>query len=69
MNIQAINVLSPTNVCHTFDKAADDYGRAEGVGASYIKRLDLALKNSDPIHAVISIYCHQFVSGISLNFN
>ncbi|KAF7864333.1 uncharacterized protein EAF02_010301 [Botrytis sinoallii] len=53
MNTAALNVLSPTNICHTFDEAADGYGRAEGVGALYIKRLDLAIKNGDPIRAVI----------------
>jgi acyl transferase domain-containing protein len=53
MNTAELGVLSPTNQCHTFDAAADGYGRAEGVGALYVKRLDLALKNGDPIRAVI----------------
>ena len=46
-------VLSPTSTCHTFDASADGYGRAEGVSALYIKRLSAALRDGDPIRAVI----------------
>ncbi|RYP67427.1 hypothetical protein DL771_007258 [Monosporascus sp. 5C6A] len=53
MNTAKMGVLSPTNQCHTFDKAADGYGRAEGVGALYLKPLSLAMQNGDPIRAVI----------------
>ncbi|RYP49852.1 hypothetical protein DL768_004507 [Monosporascus sp. mg162] len=53
MNTAKMGVLSPTNQCHTFDKAADGYGRAEGVGALYLKPLGLAMQNGDPIRAVI----------------
>jgi len=53
MNTAKLGILSPTNVCHAFDAAADGYGRGEAVGALYIKRLSDALKNGDPIRAVI----------------
>ncbi|KAK8061768.1 polyketide synthase [Apiospora phragmitis] len=53
MNTAGIGVLSPTNQTHTFDESADGYGRAEGVGALYLKPLSAALKNGDPIRAVI----------------
>jgi acyl transferase domain-containing protein len=46
-------VLSPTSTCHTFDASADGYGRAEGVSAIYVKRLSAALRDGNPIRAVI----------------
>jgi acyl transferase domain-containing protein len=46
-------VLSGTSTCHTFDISADGYGRAEGVGALYLKRLSTAIMDGDPIRAVI----------------
>lgn len=45
--------LSPTSTCHTFDISADGYGRGEGVGALYLKRLSDAIRDNDPIRAVI----------------
>lgn len=53
MNAAKLSVLSPKSTCHTFDESADGYGRAGGVGVLYIKRLDLALKNGDPVRAII----------------
>ncbi|KAI3390425.1 hypothetical protein diail_9721, partial [Diaporthe ilicicola] len=53
MNTARMGVLSPTNQCHTFDEAADGYGRAEGVGALYVRPLSLAIRDGDPIRAVI----------------
>ena len=53
LNTAKLGVLSPTNTCHAFDESADGYGRAEGVGALYIKRLDDAISNGDPVRAVI----------------
>lgn len=53
MNTAKMGVLSPTNQCHTFDKAADGHGRAEGVGVLYLKPLNLAVQNGDPIRAII----------------
>lgn len=46
-------VLSATSTCHTFDSSADGYGRAEGISALYLKRLSTALKDGDPIRAVV----------------
>ncbi|KAL9035187.1 MAG: hypothetical protein Q9214_006702, partial [Letrouitia sp. 1 TL-2023] len=46
-------VISPTMTCHTFSEEADGYVRAEGVCALYVKRLQNALQNNDPIRAVI----------------
>lgn len=48
-----LGVLSPTSECHTFDTRADGYGRADGVGALYLKPLSAAVAAGDPIRAVI----------------
>ena len=49
----ALGALSPTSTCHTFDESADGYGRADAVGALYIKRLSDAVQNGDPLRAII----------------
>ena len=46
-------VLSPSGMCKTFDDRADGYGRGEAVNAIYIKPLESALRNKDPVRAVI----------------
>ncbi|KAI1465640.1 polyketide synthase-like protein [Daldinia caldariorum] len=46
-------ILSPTSTCHTFDVAADGYGRAEGINAIYLKPLSSALRDGDKIWAVV----------------
>ena len=46
-------VLSPTGTSHTFDASADGYGRAEGINAIYVKRLSAALRDGNPVRAVI----------------
>ncbi|KAK1991032.1 putative polyketide synthase [Colletotrichum falcatum] len=53
MNTAKLGVLSPTSTCHTFDESADGCGRAEGAGAVYLKRLSDAIRDGDPIRAVI----------------
>ena len=44
---------SPTGYCHTFDAKADGYIKAEAVNAIILKRLDDAIRDRDPIRAVI----------------
>ncbi|KAK2599085.1 hypothetical protein QQS21_005426 [Conoideocrella luteorostrata] len=53
MNTAKLGVLSPTSTCHTFDASANGYGRADAVGAVYIKRLSDAIRAGDPVRAVI----------------
>ncbi|OJZ92392.1 hypothetical protein ASPFODRAFT_202182 [Aspergillus luchuensis CBS 106.47] len=53
MNTAKLGILSPTSTCHTFDAAADGYGRAEGAGAIYLRRLSDAVHSGEPIRAVI----------------
>ncbi|KAI0393705.1 reducing type I polyketide synthase 10 [Xylariaceae sp. FL0594] len=62
-------VLSATSSCHTFDTSADGYGRADGVGALYVKRLSDAIRDGDPIRSIIkgsAINANGRTSGISL---
>ncbi|KAJ0286066.1 hypothetical protein CBS470a_006124 [Colletotrichum nupharicola] len=44
---------SPTGLCHTFDVSADGYVKAEAVSSVIIKRLSDAIRDRDPIRAVI----------------
>ncbi|TVY85232.1 Highly reducing polyketide synthase FUM1 [Lachnellula suecica] len=50
-------VISPTGSCKTFDANADGYARGEGISALYIKRLSDAIRDGDPIRAVIKSTC------------
>ncbi|KAH8657723.1 polyketide synthase [Xylariales sp. PMI_506] len=62
-------VLSPTSTCHTFDSSADGYGRADGIGALYLKRLEDAVRDGDPIRSVIrgsAINANGRTPGITL---
>ncbi|TVY28403.1 Conidial pigment polyketide synthase [Lachnellula hyalina] len=45
--------LSPSGACKTFDKDADGYCRADGVGTIILKRLEDALNERDNIQAII----------------
>ena len=54
MDIGAVgNAHSPTGLCHTFDVSADGYVKAEAVSAIIVKRLSDAIRDGDPIRAVI----------------
>ena len=46
-------VLSPTGTCHAFDNAADGYGRADGVGVLFVKRLGDAIRDRDPVRSIV----------------
>ncbi|OLN96788.1 Lovastatin nonaketide synthase 2 [Colletotrichum chlorophyti] len=46
-------VLSPSGKCKTFDLLADGYGRGEAVNAVYVKRLSDALRDGNPVRAII----------------
>lgn len=53
MDMSAAGVLSPTGSCKTFDAAADGFARGEAVNAILLKPLDDALRDGDPVRAVI----------------
>lgn len=53
MSISDNMILSPDGICKTFDASADGYGRGEAINAIYIKPLEEALRQGDPIRAVI----------------
>lgn len=62
-------VLSGTSTCHTFDASADGYGRADGIGALYLKKLSKALEDNDPIRGVIrgsAVNANGRTNGITL---
>jgi acyl transferase domain-containing protein len=44
---------SPTALCHTFDVNADGYVKAEAVSCLVVKRLSDALRDRDPIRAIV----------------
>ncbi|RFU79720.1 polyketide synthase [Trichoderma arundinaceum] len=50
-------VLSPDGRSKTFDASANGYARGEGVVAIHIKKLSDALRDNDPIRAVIRATC------------
>lgn len=48
-----LSFLSSCGRSLSFDEAGDGYGRGEGCGAVIIKRLDDALRDGDPVRAII----------------
>lgn len=68
MGTDKMGVLSPTSTCHTFDASADGYGRGEGIGVMYLKRLSDAIRDKDPIRSVIrgsAVNANGKTSGIT----
>ncbi|HEX8174202.1 MAG TPA: amino acid adenylation domain-containing protein [Pyrinomonadaceae bacterium] len=53
LGLRRAGMLSDDSRCKTFDERANGYGRGEGVGLLLLKRLDRALADNDPVHAVI----------------
>jgi acyl transferase domain-containing protein len=49
----ANGTASLTGKCHTFDAKADGYIKAEAVNMVYLKRLGDAIRDRDPIRAII----------------
>ena len=49
----ANGAASLSGKCHTFDSKADGYIKAEAVSMVYLKRLDDAIRDRDPIRAII----------------
>lgn len=45
--------LSPDASSKTFDASANGYVRAEGINCVYIKRLDEAIRDGNPVRAII----------------
>ncbi|GJC78246.1 reducing polyketide synthase DEP5 [Colletotrichum liriopes] len=71
MNTAKLGVLSPTSECHTFDERADGYGRAEGIGALYLKRLSDAIRDKDVIRGVIrssAVNTNGKVEGMGITY-
>lgn len=49
--------MSPLGISRSFDAAADGYARAEAVNAIHVKKLSDAIRDRDPIRAVIRSVC------------
>jgi acyl transferase domain-containing protein/acyl carrier protein len=52
--LDAAGALAPDGRCKPFDATADGYGRGEGAGVLVLKRLSDAVRDNDPIRAVLS---------------
>jgi acyl transferase domain-containing protein len=53
ISMSMLMALSPEGSSKSFDASADGYARGEAVTALYIKRLDEAIRDGNPIRAVI----------------
>jgi acyl transferase domain-containing protein/SAM-dependent methyltransferase len=53
IDLSWVGAAAPDGICKTFDASANGYARGEAISAIFIKRLDTALRDNDPIRAVI----------------
>ena len=53
INFAKAGMLAPDGRCKTFSKDADGYGRGEGVGMIFLKRLSQARRDGDPVYAIV----------------
>jgi acyl transferase domain-containing protein/acyl carrier protein len=53
INFSQARMLAPDGRCKTFDASADGFVRGEGCGIVVLKRLSDAIRNGDPILAVV----------------
>jgi amino acid adenylation domain-containing protein len=53
INFAKAGMLAPDGRCKTFSKDADGYGRGEGVGMIFLKRLSEARRDGDPVYAIV----------------
>ncbi|GJC89470.1 highly reducing polyketide synthase ZEA2 [Colletotrichum liriopes] len=51
--LSGMTMISPEGHCKSFDASGDGYARGEGCGMVVLKRLDDAIRDSDPIRAII----------------
>jgi acyl transferase domain-containing protein len=51
--LNALGFFSPDSRCFSLDSRANGYARGEGVGMVILKHVDDALRDGDPIRAVI----------------
>jgi hypothetical protein len=61
-------VLSADGSSKTFDAAADGYARGEAINALYVKRLDEAIRDRNPIRAIVrstGTNCDGKTAGLS----
>ena len=53
ISMSVLGPISPEDSSKSFDAYADGYAQGEAVSALYVKRLDEAIKDGNPIRAVI----------------
>ena len=53
MMLSNLQFLAQDGRCKSFDASGDGYGRGEGFAAVILKRVDYAIRDADPIRAVI----------------
>lgn len=72
--LNALGFFSPAGRCFSFDSRASGYARGEGVAVLVLKHIDDAIRDGDPIRAVIrgsglnsdgrvSVFCKYHLAG------